>query len=84
MPKTLNMKVPMLTNTEERVVRLRLQGMTHGQIAQRTGRSLQTIRKHQYNVYHKLKIRNEPELYNWYVENILGINIREILESLED
>ncbi len=78
------MKWPLITDSEERVVRLRLMGMTHNQIAERTGRSVLTIRKHQYNVYCKLKIKNEPELFNWYTENVLGINIREILESLED
>ena len=70
-----------LTKTEDQVIRLKLQGLSRKEIAESTSRSTGTIQRHFQNVYAKLKIQNEIELYNWYAENILDINIRNILQS---
>lgn len=74
------MNPQILTKTEDQIIRLKLQGLSRKEIAKLTGRSTGTIQRHFQNVYAKLKIQNEIELYNWYVENILEINIRKMLE----
>ena len=70
-----------LTKTEDQVIRLKLQGFSRKEIAALTFRSTGTIQRHFQNVYEKLYIQNEIELYNWYAENILDINIRKILQA---
>ena len=74
------MDTQILTKTEDQVIRLKLQGLSRKQIADLTMRSTGTIQRHFQNVYEKLQIQNEIELYNWYAENILDINIREMLQ----
>ena len=75
------MQPHIITKTEDLVIRLKLQGFSRKEIADLTGRSTGTIQRHFQNVYAKLQIQNEIELYNWYVENILDINIRKILQG---
>lgn len=72
-----------LTKTEDQVIRLKLQGLSRKEIADYTSRSTGTIQRHFQNVYTKLNIQNEIELYNWYAENILDINIRKMLQVEE-
>lgn len=72
---------PLLTKAEDQIVRLKLQGMTRKQIAEFTKRSKGTIQRHFQNVYEKLNIQNEIDLYNWYAENVLKINIRNLLNK---
>ena len=69
-----------LTKTEDQVIRLKLQGFSRKEIANHMFRSTGTIQRHFQNVYEKLNIQNEIELYNWYAENILDINIRKMLQ----
>jgi len=75
------MQAQIITKTEDRVIRLKLQGLSRKEIAELTGRSTGTIQRHFQNVYVKLQIQNEIELYNWYLENILDINIRKMLQT---
>lgn len=75
------MQSQIISKTEDLVIRLKLQGFSRKEIAELTGRSTGTIQRHFQNVYAKLQIQNEIELYNWYVENILDINIRKILQE---
>ena len=75
------MQTQIITKTEDRVIRLKLQGLSRKEIAELTGRSTGTIQRHFQNVYVKLQIQNEIELYNWYAENILDINIRKMLQT---
>ena len=70
-----------LSKTEDQVIRLKLQGFSRKEIAALTFRSTGTIQRHFQNVYEKLHVQNEIELYNWYTENILDINIRKMLQS---
>jgi DNA-binding NarL/FixJ family response regulator len=72
---------PVLTKAEDQIVRLKLQGMTRKQIAEFTKRSKGTIQRHFQNVYEKLNIQSEIDLYNWYAENVLRINIRDLLHK---
>ena len=72
---------PVLTKAEDQIVRLKLQGMTRKQIAEFTKRSNGTIQRHFQNVYEKLNIQSEIDLYNWYAENVLKINIRNLLHK---
>jgi DNA-binding NarL/FixJ family response regulator len=74
------MQPQILTKTEDQVIRLKLQGFSRKEIAALTFRSTGTIQRHFQNVYEKLDIQNEIELYNWYAENILDINIRKMLQ----
>ena len=74
------MDTQILTKTEDQVIRLKLQRLSRKEIADLTMRSKGTIQRHFQNVYEKLQIQNEIELYNWYAENILDINIREMLQ----
>jgi len=74
------MQPQILTKTEDQVIRLKLQGFSRKEIAALTFRSTGTIQRHFQNVYEKLNIQNEIELYNWYAENILDINIRKMLQ----
>ncbi len=72
---------PRLTKAEDQIVRLKLQGLTRKQIAEFTKRSKGTIQRHFQNVYEKLNIQSEIDLYNWYAENVLKINIRNLLHK---
>ncbi len=74
------MQPQILTKTEDQVIRLKLQGFSRKEIAALTFRSTGTIQRHFQNVYEKLNIQNEIELYNWYAENILDINFRQLLK----
>jgi DNA-binding NarL/FixJ family response regulator len=75
------MYAQLLTKTEDQVIRLKLQGFSRKEIAELTMRSTGTIQRHFQNVYEKLNIQTEIQLYNWYAENILDINIRKMLLS---
>lgn len=75
------MYTQILTKTEDQVIRLKLMGLSRKEIANLTFRSTGTIQRHFQNVYEKLNIQNEIELYNWYVENILDLNIRKMLQT---
>ena len=75
------MQPQILTKTEDQVIRLKLQGFSRKEIAALTFHSTGTIQRHFQNVYEKLNIQNEIELYNWYAENILDINIRKMLQA---
>jgi DNA-binding CsgD family transcriptional regulator len=74
------MKEAILTKTEDQVIRLKLMGYQQKEIADRICRSLDTIKVHFRNIYEKINVQNEIELYNWYAENILQINIRQMLQ----
>lgn len=69
-----------LTRTEDKITRMRLQGLLRKEIAYSLNRSLETVCVHMKNIYRKTSVQNEIELYNWYAENILKINIRQMLQ----
>lgn len=69
-----------LTKTEDQVVRLKLQGYQRKEIAYRMQRSLDTVSVHFRNIYEKVEVQNEIELYNWYVENVFKLDIRKMLQ----
>ncbi len=74
------MSAAVLTKTEDTVVQFKLLGLQRKEIANELQRSEGTIQKHFQNIYTKVKVQNEIELYNWYLENVLGIEIKKILK----
>ena len=71
----------MLSPAEDRVVRQKLKGYTEKEIADTLFVSPHTIHKHMHNIYEKTGVRNEMELSNWYLETILRIGIKKLLED---
>lgn len=69
-----------LTTTEHQVVKLKLQGLSRKEIAGQLFRSPGTIQRHFQNVYAKIHVQNEIELYNWYLENVLQIQVKKLLQ----
>lgn len=55
-------------------------GLLTKEIAEKMNRSKDTVTVHFRNIYEKTHVQNEIELYNWYAENILNINIRKMLQ----
>ncbi len=70
-----------LTKTEELIVNLKLQGFSKTEIAEIVFRSPHTIRTHINNAYAKLGVHSDIELSNWYLENILSIGIKKLLQD---
>lgn len=73
-----------LSPAENRVVRKKLSGHTEKEIADLLFVSPHTIHKHLHNIYEKTGVRNERELANWYLETILQIGIKKLLEDDTD
>lgn len=78
----LVMKANELSKTEERIVRLKLQGLSQKEIGCKTFNSQFTIQGHLRNIYRKTEVHNEIELYNWWLENRLHIDIKKILQVI--
>ena len=70
-----------LTKTEELIVNLKLQGFSKTQIAEMLFRSPHTIRTHINNAYVKIDVHSDIELSNWYLENVLSIGIKKLLQD---
>lgn len=69
-----------LTPAEDQIVRLKMMGFLNKEIAAALGRSTNTIMVHFRNIYEKTDVSNDIEMYNWYSENVIGINIRKLLQ----
>ena len=76
------MDLPHITKTEDCIIRLKLQGFSRKEIANQTFRSTGTIQRHFQNVYAKLHVQNEIELYNWYLKNVYQIEILKIHKGI--
>lgn len=72
---------PILSKTEDKVIRLYLLGQSREQIARSTFRSKGTIQRHFQNVYEKTATHNERMLMHWFFENVLNVNLRNLLAS---
>ena len=70
-----------LTKIEELTQRLKLQGLSRKEIAEKVFRSHYTIRTHINKAYAKIDVHSDIELSNWYLENILSIGIKKLLED---
>ena len=68
-----------LTPKEDSIVRLKMTGLERKEIAEKMKSSIETVCTHFKHVYEKTDTHNEIELYNWYCETILHINIRKML-----
>jgi len=71
-----------LTKTQDVIVRYKMLGLQRKEIADRMHRSLDTIAVHFRNIYEKTDVQNEIELYNWYAENVLKIDIRKMIQVI--
>ena len=69
-----------LTKTENIVVQLMMSGYQRKEIADRLNTSPNTVSVHFRNIHKKTAVQNEIELYNWYSENVLRVNIRKMLQ----
>ncbi|MEI7524576.1 MAG: LuxR C-terminal-related transcriptional regulator [Mariniphaga sp.] len=69
-----------LTQTEDRIVRLMINGYQRKEIARQMKRSTDTVSVHFRNIHHKTNVQSEIELYTWYLEHVLQINIKKILQ----
>ena len=72
-------ELPGLSKTEDRVVRYLMMGLTNKEISAMMFVSPGTIHAHIQHIYEKLGIHNEIQLYNWYCEMVLCINIRNLI-----
>jgi DNA-binding NarL/FixJ family response regulator len=61
-----------LTDAEQEVAWLVLQGYSHKVIARRTGRSERTVRQHAVSVYAKSGQRGRAELAAYFLDDLLA------------
>ena len=71
----------LLSKTEDQIVRLKLQGLSQKEIAERVFRSPDTIRTHINKAYKKAGVHKSDHLHNWYLETILNIGIKKLLQE---
>ena len=69
-----------LTRTEDHIIRLMMSGLQRKEIASELRSTLNTVSVHFRNIHNKTAVQNEIELYNWYCENVIHINIRKIIQ----
>jgi two-component system, NarL family, response regulator LiaR len=55
-----------LTKREEEVLVVLAKGLLYKEMAVQLGVSLDTVKKHCKNIYHKLKVRNRTEATNYF------------------
>lgn len=72
--------IPKLTKKEDLIVRILLIGKQRKEIACILRMSPNTVSVHLRNIYAKIKSKNCVELYNWYLDNVLRINIRDMIQ----
>ncbi len=71
-----------LTVTEDKIVRLMINGYQRKEIAIQMKRSPETVSVHFKNIHHKTNVQSEIELYTWYLEYILEIKIKKLLQVI--
>ncbi len=74
------MKATILTPTEDMICRYKCQGLQRKEIADKLQRSENTLLVHFRNIHSKIHVNNEVELVIWYIENVLNINIRKLVQ----
>lgn len=61
-------KTTILTQTEERVLRLLSQGLSRKEIAHEMGLSVRTVASHLFHIYSKIHVRGQTQAALWYHE----------------
>lgn len=74
------MKIISLTPTEDLICRYKCHGLQRKEIADRLQRSEGTLLVHFRHIHEKLRINNECELVIWYIENVLKIEIKKLIQ----
>lgn len=74
------MNATILTPTEDLICRYKVHGYQRKEIADRLQRSENTLLVHFRNIHAKLHINNEVELVVWYIENVLNIEIKKLIQ----
>lgn len=76
------MTTTVLTPTEDLICRYKCLGLQSKEIADRLNRNEGTLRVHFRHIHSKLHINNEVELVVWYIENVLHVNIKKMVQVL--
>ena len=74
------MNIAILTPTEDLICRYKCLGLQSKEIADQMHRSEGTLRVHFRHIHTKLHINNEVELVIWYIENVLKIDIKKMVQ----
>lgn len=69
-----------LSETERRLVRLKMLGQTDREIALITFRSPNTVRRHFANIYEKHRLHNNTEMFLKYAKEELDIDLKSLLQ----
>lgn len=69
-----------LTPTEDLICRYKCHGLQRKEIADKLQRSEGTLLVHFRHIHEKLQINNEVELVVWYIENVLKIEIKKLIQ----
>lgn len=71
-----------LTPAEDLICRYKIQGFQVKEIADILKRSPDTLRVHIRHIHEKIQVNNEVEVVVWYIENVLGINIKKMVQVI--
>ncbi len=74
------MNTALLTPTEELICKYKCMGLQRKEIAEKLHNKANTLITHFKNIHAKLHINNDSELVVWYIENIMKIEIRKMLQ----
>ena len=67
--KTPNPDLAQLTSRETELLKLLVEGLLYKEIAIRLGISIETVKRHCFNIYQKLHVSNRSEAINKYHGN---------------
>ncbi len=70
----------MLSQTEQKLIELRLVGYSRKEIAYKTFRSELTVKTHFQNIHKKLRINEEVQMFTWYLKEIKGIDLKKLIQ----
>lgn len=71
-----------LTQKEDLICRYKCLGLQRKEIAAQMKRSENTLLVHNRNIHSKLHVNNDVEIVIWYIENVLHIEIKKLIQVL--
>ena len=71
----------LISKTENEIIRLKMQGFSVKEIANKRFNATGTIQRHINNIYSKLGVSNTAQLYNHYIQDQFGIDIQKLIED---
>ena len=69
-----------LTPTEDLICRYKVHGLQRKEISVKMARSENTLLVHNKHIHSKLHVNNDVEVVVWYIENVLNIDIKRIIQ----